>query len=139
METSAPERTAYPFDRRTSGYVHGGHDRGKDLAFDIAILNQSTSEVLLTDVGVEVVSVTHLFAKPYKGEAPEAEKLKLEDAYVLHLPRDPDIARIFEIDPDADAWVDVGSSSGRASRTRSIFRWPRRIGSRSVSRTTTDE
>lgn len=74
----------------------------------MALINRSDDAVLLTHVGLEIVSLTHLFATPYKGETPQATKVELQDAYDVLIDRDlwsPDA-----IDPDADAWLEIGAS-----------------------------
>jgi len=108
-ECPTPERDTYPFDRTTRQYVHRVEwVSGSDLPFDVTILNQSNSVVVLTHVGVEVVSVTHLWATPFKGEMPEARKVELQEDYTLQAPDDPEITKILDLDPDTDPWDDVG-------------------------------
>jgi hypothetical protein len=108
-ECPTPERDSYPFDRITSQYVQRVEwVSGSDLPFDVTIVNRSNSEVVLTHVGVEVVSVTHLWATPFKGQMPEARKVERQETYTLHLPPDPEITKILGLDPDTDPWVDVG-------------------------------
>jgi hypothetical protein len=104
-----PRRTTFPFDRRTSQYVHRNEwVEGSDLPFDVTIINRSDREVLLTHVGLEILSLAHLFATPFKGETPQAIKVELHDAYDVVIDRS--IWSAGDIDPDEDVWLEIGES-----------------------------
>ncbi|HEU5380043.1 MAG TPA: toll/interleukin-1 receptor domain-containing protein [Ktedonobacteraceae bacterium] len=54
-----------------------------DPCFDITLLNTTAQPVILTDVGIEIVSVAdHVYA----GGIPQAVKVKMAESYILHMP-----------------------------------------------------
>jgi len=80
---------------------------GADLPLDVTILNQATEAMVLTAVGIEIVTVAHVpYGRPIAGLVPQATKIKRTGAYVLLLPKL--FARFSEkFDPDEDVTVNV--------------------------------
>ncbi|MBW4512885.1 MAG: hypothetical protein KME64_41315 [Scytonematopsis contorta HA4267-MV1] len=86
QESEKPIIKEYPFNRLCEKYFHLNEDFFVDNAdplFDITIINQSSESVLLTHIGIEVISLSHLF---YCYGAPESIELKIQSEYSINIP-----------------------------------------------------
>lgn len=89
-----------PF-KRECNYVFGvpGFVIGPDPSFDITVLNLNDKPVLLTAVGVEIISIG--FNPPTVAGIPEAVKVTKTDSYIVEI---PDLLAIFS-DKIAQWWA----------------------------------
>jgi hypothetical protein len=108
-EYSEPSYSGWPFTRRTSKYfAQNKVTEGSDLPLDVTLLNKATEVVILTAVGIEIVSVAHVpYGRPgVAGPVPKATRIKRSGSYDLQLPGI--FARFaMDFDPDEDVCIDV--------------------------------
>jgi hypothetical protein len=85
QETRKPEDRWYEFDRECAHYFQQEFVEGDDASpsFDITLLNLSDDPILLTAVGLEIVSIAH---QTFVAGIPEAAKVFRTDAYRLEMP-----------------------------------------------------
>ncbi len=80
-----PQKFKYPFNRKCKKYFNlKGLVYDTHPIFNITLQNIAATTVILTEVGIEVVSVAHIW---YCYGEPEAAKLKMgDDVYVVEIP-----------------------------------------------------
>jgi hypothetical protein len=59
---------------------------GADPSFDITLLSTTTKPVILTDIGVEIVSVAHAIPIGAPGGGPKSVKIELAGSYTIDMP-----------------------------------------------------
>lgn len=79
--------SSYPFDRTCQQYFRCTKNiTGAELSFDITAMCGGHIPVLLTALGVELVSVAHIYYPGGTSAPPRAVKIKKEDLYILEMP-----------------------------------------------------
>jgi hypothetical protein len=107
-ERRGPSAPRWPFVRLTTKYFQMWEAvEGADLPLDVTLFNKAPEPVVLTEVGIETVSVAHVpYGRAIAGPVPEATRIKRAGAHDLQLPSL--FSRFSEkFDPDEDVTVDV--------------------------------
>jgi hypothetical protein len=83
FHTDIPLADSQRLSTQPSHLVGYSHEMA-DPSFDITLLDTTTHPIILTAVGIEIVSVSHIFALP--GGAPRAFKIDVTASYTVDIP-----------------------------------------------------
>jgi hypothetical protein len=105
--SKTPASKHYPFDRQVhQRFRIAKQISGADPVFDVTLLNTASKPAVVSDVGVEILSVAHMpYGMNTGGTLPQAIRVDRLESYMVAMPNVwRDVVK--DMDPDEDVWVE---------------------------------